>query len=679
MKQNKLKLSLIASSLLLGSVQINAQCTVPNPVTATPSVICAGATTSLNATSVGSSISWFTVPTGGVSTGTSASAANFAVSPVNTTTYYAEAFGVGSSTTVLTANYTGSVQSFTVPAGVTTLTVDARGAQGGLAGGLGARISGVFTVTPGDVMNIIVGQQGGSASNGIGGGGGGSFVWKVTGTVLYVAAGGGGGFSNNGGAPPGAGSSTTLTTNSTGGAGNGAGGINGNGGTGGVRIQVIGSGEGSGGAGCGWLSNGLAGTLSANNATGGFSPANGGAGGTGVNTPCSTTTVSGGFGGGGGAAGCSGASGGGGGFNGGGGGNGWNGGAWGSGGGGGSFNGGTSQSNTAGVQTGNGLVTITYVPGCTSAQRTPIVVTVNPNPTITVSSGSVCAGQSFTMVASGANTYTYSSGSAVVTPTANANYSVTGTSAAGCLSSNTAVSSVTVNASPAVAITGGTAAICAGQSVNLTANGANTYNWNTGATTSTIAPTPTANVTYTVVGTSSVTGCNGQAVQSVTVNALPTVTASSSTSGSICAGQSVSLTASGAATYSWNTGATTAVIAVSPSVTTTYTVNGVAVNGCANVSTVTQNVNSCVGIQTTNSKQLAINVYPNPSNGNFTVELANGLAKVINVTDITGRVILTTTSSLDAVNVNISTLSNGIYYIKVASDNKAEVIKVVKQ
>jgi hypothetical protein len=276
------------------------------------------------------------------------------------------------------------------------------------------------------------------------------------------------------------------------------------------------------------------------------------------------------------------------------------------------------------------------------------------------------------MVPSGANSYTFSNGSAVATPSANSNYTVTGTSIAGCIG-NAAISTVTVNATPTISVNSG--AICAGSSFTMVPSGANSYTFSNG---SAIA-TPTANASYTVTGTS-VAGCAGNAaISSVSVSALPTVTVSSSTSGTICAGQSVSLTANGAATYSWNTGATTAVIAVSPSVTTTYTVNGVAVNGCANVSTVTQNVNSCVGIQTTNSKQLAINVYPNPSNGNFTVELADGLAKVINVTDITGRVILTTTSSLDLVNVNISTLSNGIYYIKVASDNKAEVIKVVKQ
>ncbi len=385
----------------------------------------------------------------------------------------------------------------------------------------------------------------------------------------------------------------------------------------------------------------------------------------------------------------------------------------------------------------------TSTAGCVSQSFATSTVTVNPTPTISVNSGAICAGQSFTMVASGANTYTYSSGSAVVTPTASANYSVTGTSALGCTSSNTAISSVTVNVAN-VSVVASSSAVCAGQSASLTASGVNTYSWNTGATTATISATPSVSTVYSVIGTNTVNGCsntvttsisvdpnptvtvnsgvicagqsftmvpsgantytysNGSAIatpsanasytvtgtstagcignsaiSTVTVNALPTVTASSSTSGSICAGQSVSLTASGATTYSWNTGATTAVIAVSPSVTTTYTVNGSS-NGCSNVSTVTQAVNSCVGIQTNANQSSAISVYPNPSTGIFTVEFANGLNKTINVTDITGRVVLTTSSTSDKVNVNISNLSNGIYYIKVISNNNTEVIKVVK-
>lgn len=88
---------------------------------------------------------------------------------------------------------------------------------------------------------------------------------------------------------------------------------------------------------------------------GGFTPLlSGGGGGAG------TYGATGGFGGGGGSAGDGGAGGGGGGYNGGGGGNIWNGNTWGAGGGGGSFNSGTNQVNLSGINSGSGVVTITY-------------------------------------------------------------------------------------------------------------------------------------------------------------------------------------------------------------------------------------------------------------------------------------------------------------------------------
>jgi hypothetical protein len=93
-------------------------------------------------------------------------------------------------------------------------------------------------------------------------------------------------------------------------------------------------------------------------------------------------------------------------------------------------------------------VTGTDANGCSNTSTQVITVNVNALPIITVNNGSVCAGHSFTITPSGATSYTYSSGSAVVTPTANATYSVTGANAFGCVSSVDAVSSVTVNALP---------------------------------------------------------------------------------------------------------------------------------------------------------------------------------------------------------------------------------------
>ncbi|MBL0020638.1 MAG: T9SS type A sorting domain-containing protein [Bacteroidetes bacterium] len=68
-------------------------CATPSNVTAIPSMICPGGSADMNATSVGNTISWFTVPSGGVAIGSSASGANFVVTPTVTTTYYAEATG----------------------------------------------------------------------------------------------------------------------------------------------------------------------------------------------------------------------------------------------------------------------------------------------------------------------------------------------------------------------------------------------------------------------------------------------------------------------------------------------------------------------------------------------------------------------------------------------------------
>ena len=151
-----------------------SQCATPNPVTTSASTLCApGGAVNLNAVSALSSISWYTVATGGTSIGTSNTGANFNVNVTSTTTYYAEAFGVATSS-VQTFNYTGSMQTFTAPAtGVYTLqTWGAQGWSGSQTGGKGGYAAGVYTLNAGQVLNIYVGGQGFAASNSTPGGGG---------------------------------------------------------------------------------------------------------------------------------------------------------------------------------------------------------------------------------------------------------------------------------------------------------------------------------------------------------------------------------------------------------------------------------------------------------------------------------------------------------------------------
>lgn len=113
-------------------------------------------------------------------------------------------------------SYTGSVQTFTVPAGINNLYIYLWGAGGGdtINGGAGAFVSGTYAVSPGQVLHIVVGQAGarngtnGPISRGGGGGGynsGGGFSGVFTSstlshaTLIACAAGGGGAgpFGNN--------------------------------------------------------------------------------------------------------------------------------------------------------------------------------------------------------------------------------------------------------------------------------------------------------------------------------------------------------------------------------------------------------------------------------------------------------------------------------------------------
>ncbi|MDT8411678.1 MAG: HYR domain-containing protein [Vicingaceae bacterium] len=271
--------------------------------------------------------------------------------------------------------YSGAIVNWTVPTGVTNLSIEARGAEGsnntssGVPAGLGAIMMGDFTVNPGDVFKVLVGQQ---YTNTLGnGGGGGTFVTDISNNPLIVA-GGGGGSSQDTDSP-----NKHGQVGTTGGTGAGGGGIGGSAGNGGSIGASFAS-----GAGAGLLTNGADGWTAA---SGGFSFLNGGSGGT------ANTNAQGGFGGGG-----SGSSyvvgGGGGGYSGGG--SGSNSAGSGVGGGGASFNSGTNQNNSGGANSGHGMVVFTYtnsstltvtqLAGLASGSNFPVGVTTN---TFEVSNG----------------------------------------------------------------------------------------------------------------------------------------------------------------------------------------------------------------------------------------------------------------------------------------------------
>jgi uncharacterized repeat protein (TIGR01451 family) len=234
-------------------------------------------------------------------------------------------------------------------------------------------------------------------------------------------------------------------------------------------------------------------------------------------------------------------------------------------------------------------VTATDINGCrASATRT---VTVNGNTINVAITGNnvICNGSSTSLTASGGIAYIWSNNATTtsisVSPATTTTYIVTATDINGC--NGTATRTVTVNPLPTVNISGNNT-ICIGNSTTLTAGGASTYVWNTGASTAAITVSPVANTTYTVTATDA-NGCINTSTRTVTVNPLPVLSVTGTNV--LCAGQSTSLSVSGASTYVWSTGATTTTISVTPSATSTYTVTGTNSNGCVNTSTRTVTVN----------------------------------------------------------------------------------------
>ena len=549
--------------------------------------------------------------------------------------------------------YTGVIQTFTVPACVTTMTIETRGASGGFnsggTGGAGARMIGVFTTTPGQKLFLLVGKSPGSVTSEgytFPGGGGGSYVG--TGTTystalpMIVAGGGGGGMSTTGDAAP---ATTSGTGVNPGTAGNGAPASSCGGGGGGFFT--------SGGndlnygflGGLGFQQGGTGGTASATYLTSGYQP--GGFGGAAAANYVGSCNIQAGAGGG-----YSGGSG------------------YGTalyyiGAAGGSYNSGTSQSNTGGFQTGHGLIILTY-------SATPYV-------TAAISSSAICTGGTTTLSANSVSTYTWSNGATtsniVVSPGTTTNYTVQGTNTSGCITQS--VLTVTVNSGvPVLSIASSTNNLCLGKTATVTASGALTYTWTNGITngssflptagvnnytvsgqngcgitnavaTITVAPLPVtvlssptvvcSGSTATLTAAAAVTGftwqpiglvgnnvivgpvstsvftvtasdgtCSGTATLALAVNPIPTIALVASST-LVCEGAPVTLTASGALSYSWTSPANTigAVITVNPSGPTSYQVFGTNSFGCSASQSQIVLTNSSPTVNITTNKTIA--------------------------------------------------------------------------
>jgi hypothetical protein len=195
---------------------------------------------------------------------------------------------------------------------------------------------------------------------------------------------------------------------------------------------------------------------------------------------------------------------------------------------------------------------------------------------------------------------------------------------------------------------------------------------------------PSANALYYVTGVSAL-GCasSNTAISSVTVFASPIVNVISSLVQSrICSGESNTLIASGANSYAWSNGGTGNSIVISPSSTTNYTVTGTnTISGCAAMASITQSVDACLGVISPESEG-RITVFPNPTNGRFTIDLANVNSKdfVVQIVSPVGELVANYLTTDKRIDVSLNEVANGVYFIRVISGDKVlSVQRIIKQ
>ena len=267
---------------------------------------------------------------------------------------------------------------------------------------------------------------------------------------------------------------------------------------------------------------------------------------------------------------------------------------------------------------GNYVVTLVATNTVGASSTYTANITVSPTPTISVNSQSLCSGNTVTFSASGASTYSWSSGqmisSITVSPNTDTQYTVFGFSSVGCESS--AVASASVYPLPYVTVTSGT--VCPNSSISIFAGGASTYTW---ILSSNLIPhdtnpnqavvSPSAQSSYTVIGTDN-NGCVNTGTTTVYASLPPDF---SLTSATVCPNVSATLIAtpiSSISSFFWSNGTNSSASILSATATTIYSCTANTNNGCSSTKTTT------------------LYVYPYPILGSTSGTVCNGKPYTIN-------------------------------------------------
>ena len=319
----------------------------------------------------------------------------------------------------------------------------------------------------------------------------------------------------------------------------------------------------------------------------------------------------------------------------------------------------TSYSWSNGIQNGVPFIPTTSqlysvvgtLGSCTSSDQ--IFVTVNNIPIINAGiDQSLCVGDSATLLATGADVYSWNNGISngiPFEPATTTTYTVSGTnSLTGCSSSDQVL--ISVNDLPLINA-GADKIICSGYSVILEATGGVTYSWNNNVQNG-ISFNPVISNVYSVVGTDA-NGCEN------TDNVLVTVNYHSSSTNNQTAINSFTWSANNQTYFSSGTYSTIILNAV----------------GCDSTLTLNLTIQSS-GTEELN--EISTLVYPNPTIGLISVEIDKiFIGEKFSIMDQLGKIIFEGEIKNEKIEIDISHLSNGLYFFKFGRKT-AQFIRIIK-
>lgn len=239
----------------------------------------------------------------------------------------------------------------------------------------------------------------------------------------------------------------------------------------------------------------------------------------------------------------------------------------------------------------------------------------------------------------------------------------------GCSSSHTVnVNPIMVTGTPATTIS------CSGSTAEIVmSNGSGSYNyqWLPGFQNTQTISGP-LNGMYTVTVNDLLNGCSIS--RTLHINPLPSPTITLSGNFSICSGQTTSISANGAANYTWSTGSGNSFISVSPTVTTSYTVSGNQPSlTCQGSKVFSISVSKCAGLND-RTTELDLKIFPNPNSGVFMIETSGHLDFII-INSI-GAKVMEVNLSPGKQTIDLSRYGAGVYFGKYSEKNLNKVVKI---